>query len=514
MLHLSRRTLFWLFLAVLALVLQACSSSSPVDSSSPSVATEASDGSDSTTTTVSVNPDPAPESSDPNVETTEAVVVASTPVVFDDNFGESVLPILEDRCASCHNAGGPGSPHFVLETANDAASEAELIGHNVETGYMPPWIAGPLSVSFHNERGLSPEQRTAILDWVQSGAAIDVDPTTPIVAQEFVGLDRIDHDIAPARPYAGSPQNVDDYRCQIYDPEFTEATWVTGYNFEPDQSEVVHHAIGYAIPADQRQAATDRDAEDPGAGWTCFGSSELGNDDIILGWAPGQLATKYPEGSGLPMDTGDFFVVQIHYHYEGTAPADASSLQIETTDGSEALDTINVLEYLAPAEIPCSSEETGPLCDRDAALAAAIDRYGRRGVQANTANAICGVTPDDFADMTDGIAWSSCDLPIYGVGQIVSVLGHEHEIGSSFRLTLNPDTADEKILLDIPEWDFDWQYNYYPVEEIMVGPGDSVRIECSWDRSLRDPDLEPAYVLWADGTNDEMCFSTIALRES
>ena len=79
-------------------------------------------------------------------------------------------------------------------------------------------------------------------------------------------------------------------------------------------------------------------------------------------------------------------------------------------------------------------------------------------------------------------------------------------------MTLNPETEAERVLLDIPRWDFDWQLNYYPVEDIELEPGDIVRIECSWDRNLRDPSLEPAWVLWADGTNDEMCFATITVR--
>ena len=59
--------------------------------------------------------------------------------------------------------------------------------------------------------------------------------------------------------------------------------------------------------------------------------------------------------------------------------------------------------------------------------------------------------------------------------------------------------ADEVVLLDIPRWDFDWQMLYDPVEDIVVEPGDVVRIECSWDRSLRDPALEPGWclVIWS-----------------
>ena len=157
--------------------------------------------------------------------------------------------------------------------------------------------------------------------------------------------------------------------------------------------------------------------------------------------------------------------------------------------------------------------QSGPLCDRDAAMVEAIERFGVGGVRADGINLICDATPAQFASMTDGLVSSSCDLPAYGFGEIVSILGHEHEIGASFRMTLNPGTTDEMILLDIPVWDFDWQYNYSPVESIELSPGDMIRIECSWDRSLADDDIEPAYILWADGTNDEMCFSTIVTRQ-
>ena len=114
--------------------------------------------------------------------------------------------------------------------------------------------------------------------------------------------------------------------------------------------------------------------------------------------------------------------------------------------------------------------------------------------------------------MAGGIASSSCTIPIREFGEIVSVFGHQHEIGKAIRMTLNPGRDDALILLDIPDWDFDWQYNYYPVESILVRPGDTMLIECVWDRSRRAADLEPAYVLWADGTNDEMCFATISTR--
>ena len=46
-------------------------------------------------------------------------------------------------------------------------------------------------------------------------------------------------------------------------------------------------------------------------------------------------------------------------------------------------------------------------------------------------------------------------------------------------MTLNPDTPEELVLLDIPVWDFDWQLIYEPTDSIIIDYGDTIRIECT-----------------------------------
>jgi hypothetical protein len=427
-----------------------------------------------------------------------------------------VLPILEQSCARCHTGDGPGTGHVPMNTVGDVLENADLIFASVDTGFMPPWPASNESIDFRNNWNISDDERERIIEWASFEPEVDIDPATPIVSTSGVrGLDDVDVVVSGEGSYDGEQYQADEYRCFVFDPKLTEATWITAYDFVPDQTEVVHHAIGYLASADMRERAGELSGSDPDqGGWSCFGDSGLSNDNIFLGWAPGQGPTVFPEDSGLHLEAGDFIVLQIHYHFEVDAPADNSTLELQTLIGTSELDPIDVVEFIAPAEIPCRSDEEGPLCDRDAALANAIDKYGEDGVLADVTLAICRSSVADYAEMTDGIASSSCDLPMRSGGDIVSVLGHEHEIGRSFRMTLNPGTPDERVLLDIPDWRFDWQLNYYPVETITVSPGDFVRIECSWDRGRRDPELEPAYIVWADGTDDEMCFATVSIRKT
>ena len=440
-----------------------------------------------------------------------------TPVVFNNDFSESVQPIFVESCAACHAEGGPGSPHWVLGNAQDLVDTHLLISSVLDTGYMPPWPASDEGVPLKDVRSLRPDQVQAILDWSAAGAPLDVDATTPVPPAN--GMNRLpnpDAIIDPLAPYAGDPANADDYRCQVYDPQLTQTQWVTGYEFVPDQEDVVHHAIGYLVAGIEMESALNRNGESGRSGWECYGGSGLGNDEIIIGWAPGQDASQFPEGTGLRMSPGDFWVIQVHYHYEGGAPADASQLALTYVDANSDegrdMKELTVSQMIAPAEIPCAEWESGPLCDRDASYADARNRFGGDGVLANVALSLCDARPEDYAHFTQGTAESSCDVPAQALGatgEIVALLGHMHEIGDWFRMTLNPGTVDEQVLLDIPDWDFDWQYNYEPVDRIVISPNDVIRIECGWDRSLGDPTLEPRYIVWADGTNDEMCFANI-----
>ncbi len=95
-------------------------------------------------------------------------------------------------------------------------------------------------------------------------------------------------------------------------------------------------------------------------------------------------------------------------------------------------------------------------------------------------------------------------------GIITGVLGHMHTIGSTFRMTLDADTPEAQILLDIPDWSFDWQMNYALAKPLRVKAGQPLRLECSWDRS-KDPLRDPKYIVFAEGTEDEMCFGTYSL---
>ena len=428
------------------------------------------------------------------------------------SFAAEIQPVLSSSCASCHEPDGVGAIYWELETAADAVDIAPGLGLVVGAGYMPPWHATSVGIPLRHDPRLTQDQIDAVVAWADAGGPLDVDPATPVVADE-VDAPEVAHDIVVPmpEPYDGTEEVDNDYRCFVLDPGFTDTTWLQGYEFLPDQVRIVHHATAFRALASQQTELEARDAADPGPGWSC--TTGTGADAQFLAWAPGQDPTVFPEGSAMRFEAGDTIVVQMHYHFSHTAPPDASSVAFELADGDEgSLDEVFFDVYLAPAEIPCRDDQSGPLCDRDAVRAEIAEDYGPSAAFIGDAlMRVCGAELEDFADMTDGRASASCEYRPNSTGELLAIMGHMHERGDTFRMTLNPGRPDEQVLLDIATWDFSWQRNYLPAESIVLERDDVLRMECSWDRD-RKPQLEPRYITWAEGTEDEMCYATVTVR--
>jgi polyisoprenoid-binding protein YceI len=433
------------------------------------------------------------------------------------SFSKRVGPLLATSCASCHEPGAAGAASWTLRTAGDAADVADGLAVVTTSKYMPPWPASHVGVPLKHDRSLSAADIAMLKDWATAGAPLDVPRSTKVKpsAHSGVPLPRADVTMTLTEPYQGSPAKKDDYRCFVMDPKVTAPTFMTGYLFTPDQTAVVHHALVYRQRAATRADVDARDAADPGSGFDCVAGVGAGSrsGDLVAGWVPGQVPINFTQGDGFDLQPGDYLVAQIHYHYEKSNPPDRSKLSLQLAKDPTGITALQTRVLYGPVELPCPADVSGPLCDRNAALADAQVRFGPAGrITPDALHRLCRTTPEQVAAQSDGhTAHTSCDYRIGRSGQIIDVLGHMHNLGQSYRMTLNPGQPDQKVLLDIPTWNFAWQLNYQPVDEVQVKPGDTIRTECTWNRDLRfDP--VPRYIFFAEGTNDEMCFATYTLR--
>jgi hypothetical protein len=90
--------------------------------------------------------------------------------------------------------------------------------------------------------------------------------------------------------------------------------------------------------------------------------------------------------------------------------------------------------------------------------------------------------------------------------KILSLLPHMHQRGKSMRYTVTKPDGTSEVLLDVPEYDYDWQNIYYLEEPYPVPAGSILEVVASWDNSAGNPvNPDPTQdIPWGDGTNYEM----------
>ena len=455
------------------------------------------------------------------------------------SFKEAIMPALQANCASCHATGEVGAARWTLDTAGDAAKISDGIGTVVEAKYMPPWPASTVGLPLNHSKQLDQKTITAFQKWSAAGGQLDVDANTQIIATKGPEGDPPRRDVVMEMPeaYTGSLSNANDYRCFVLDPHITKPTFMTGYEVTPGNPEEIHHVQIFHIDQSQVAASANISGKDGKPGWSCYTGPSLpsrgpnrtsitpntprpassrrgftGQPGLIAGWVPGQDPVIYSENSGILLQPGDALVFQVHYHYNTTPTPDRSTVAVQLDPGTADIKKLEIVNPIGPVEIPCMPGVTAPLCDRDKALTEAARLYGPAGsfIEPGLLG-LCGKTAAELAaTFKDGVAHSSCDTKVPFSGTIVGTLGHMHTLGKTFRFTLDPNTATSKVLLDIPVWNFDWQMNYELKTPIHVTAGQTIRMECSWDRAL-EPNRAPKYIVFAEGTEDEMCFGTYSI---
>lgn len=337
-------------------------------------------------------------------------------------------------------------------------------------------------------------------------------PAAPLRAGErFVQL---------TMPHAYTPTGVnggtDEYRCFVVDPGITTWSYLTGSQFLPQNLDIVHHAIFFRVGPGAAEEAAAADAGAPGPGWTCFGNAGIGDSGAwVAHWAPGANEVLLKEGLGYPMPPGSKLVMQVHYNLLATGGqpggSDQSGIRLRLADDVGAdIKPLETALLAAPVELPCLPAESGPLCDRAAAIRDVSQRFGdqaERGV-AELAE-YCGHGLPPVAGATQ-----RCDHPVPAAGVVYAVAGHMHLLGRSISIELNPGTSAARTLLDLPTYSFDEQAIRPLPELVDVKPGDTLRVTCTHDAGLRRRlpqlrDVPARYVVWGEGTSDEMCLGLV-----
>ncbi len=390
-------------------------------------------------------------------------------------YHRDIQPLLEKSCLSCHKTDGIAP--LVFDTPEKAKQLAPAIWAAVESGRMPPFYASSECNTYKDDPRLTVEERITLKTWVELGAPLgDVALArhAEVPAPPTVRHDRVMSIGGAFDVRAMGDGTLDNYRCFAMDPMATEAVMVAGHEVIPGNVKLVHHVLAYEVVASKLGELQRLDDAAPGLGYPCK-SGSVGIDGTftrqIAGWVPGATPTRMPAGSGLYLSAGSKIVIQIHYNLNVGAevsPLDETKLALEVAPAG-SLETAYIL----------------PMLDDDFDIA-----------------------PNDPS------ATHSKTQP-YGLflsgARIYAVMGHMHQLGSRVKLERLRKGAPDVCMLDIPNWDFNWQRDYRLSKPIGLGSEDELRITCTFDNSadnqpyVNGVQQTPRRVRWGESSFDEMC---------
>ena len=382
-------------------------------------------------------------------------------------FYEDVAPILADNCVSCHQVGEVGP--FELVDYESVTLVGEAVAVSVENRTMPPFLADNSGScqTYEHAAWLEQEEIDTVRAWVDGGM-LEGDPANaPAMPDPQAGLeDRTTHTLPMSSEYlADFEDSDDDYRCFVIDPGLTEDGFVTAFEIDPGDPEIVHHVIVYH-PSDASALAEAYalDDEEAGDGYTCFGGPRV-DSSMVAAWAPGRLVWEYPEGTGIAVEAGMPLIVQMHYNNGGISNKDASTVNLEI---KPEVDRELTSWFLVHGDIAIPPGEE----DHEETQMISLQNYA-------------GFDPGP--------------IEVMGVGP------HMHSIGKSMYAEVRyKDSEDTECLVDLPRWDFNWQFAYMFEEPVYMEGADRLFLNCHFDSSDR---TETTY--WGDGTGDEMCLLTM-----
>ena len=403
--------------------------------------------------------------------------------------------IIEDKCVSCHVQGGIAP--FPLESYEQVKAVAAAAAFAVESGKMPPWHPTDGYTSFAGSRALTPQQKYTLLNWLQGDLA-EGNPADYVAppAKEIKSTD--DYNLKLALPQAYTPTlRPDDHRCFAIEWPLDEFAYVTNVDVIPDQVDEVHHVI--VSIAEPEDAATyyAADGEDGRPGWHCLGMGGIGGAALprqIGGWVPGAGREPPPDGTGIGVKPGSVMIVQMHYNTLVAEPKpDQSTVLVETAAEVELPSSAFLItdpRWLAPGGMPIAAND--PNAHHEFTLGT--------GVLGLIRGKPAGIGVNDPWVMHNGFI-------------------HMHTRGKSGRLTLLRKNGTRQVMLDIRDWDFNWQSTYRFERELLMEPGDQIKLECNWDNTQANQDFvngvqqTPKYLEWGDGTGDEMCLYSVLMTK-
>lgn len=344
-------------------------------------------------------------------------------------YHREVSRILQSNCVTCHRSGGIGP--FALDSYERVYQYRNMVLRAVEAGRMPPWFASPEYGHFANDRSLDPIDRQMILAWIAAGApeGDPADAPAPLQLAEGWHIGEPDLVLQLPEAFVVPAEGEVPYQYMVVRMDFPEDRWVEAVEIRPTAMPVTHHILStlrVPHPTNPDSMVTQGNG---------------GVDGYFALMVPGSTGLRFGEGRAKRIPAGSNLLFQLHYTAMGESMADQSKIGFIFADGppDEVVETVSA--YNVRFRIPPGAKDYE-----------VVGEY-------------------DFEEP----------------GRVLSFMPHTHVRGTAFRYELIRPDGSSEIVLDLPDYDFNWQLDYVLAEPLHVEAGSVMRATAWYDNSADNP---------------------------
>jgi peroxiredoxin len=360
----------------------------------------------------------------------------------DITYSNQIARIFNERCVECHRAGQIAP--FTLTSYEDVQGWEDTILEVIDNQRMPPWFANPAHGEFSNDARLSDEEKSVIRQWIENGMP------------------------------EGDPSQLPD------PPEFAE-----GWRIEEPDQVIYMRDKAFKVPA---RGVVDYKHFEVDPGWTedkyiSAAEARPGNVGVVhhilvyilsptgerrpdlrrvlVGYAPGSTPVRLEDGMAIRVPAGSKLLFQMHYTPNGQTQEDRSYIGVRFMDKQD-------VKKLRQGRLAINTDLKIPPRAREHVVTSAYE-VGKDEL-------LLGMTP------------------------------HMHLRGKAFRYEATYPDGKQEILLDVPQYDFNWQLKYILAEPKLLPRGTKVLCTAVYDNS-EDNFVNPnpnKTVGWGDQSNEEM----------
>jgi hypothetical protein len=402
------------------------------------------------------------------------------------NYAEHVAPILNKNCVKCHRDGE--SAPFSLDSYAQAKKYSDMIALATSKRRMPPWKAHPGDYQFRDDAHLDQTTIETLGAWAKAGAPRGDQSKEPKPPKFQSGWANGKPDLILKMPYEHElgAEGDDEYWNFVISPNIKEPTWISGMDVKPGNPNIVHHVIAFL---DKKGRGTQLAKSQKGDGKFGYTSSGGGvgflPDGALGGWAPGAHGHLLPSDAGFLLEPGTDIILQVHYNKSGKVEKDQTEMALYFNRDVPKNEV--QLAFIANPFIQIQPGKAGQMFNWTMTLPKTVRSNRTVNLSIPRAGASSGGNEVNY--------------------RLYNLMPHMHLLGRSMKATATLPDGTKKVLIDLRDWDFNWQLVYTPVTPIDLPGGTKISITAEYDNSTDNPfqpSDPPKLVTWGEETNDEM----------